>query len=157
MYMGRIISNPKRETLDEIDLRIISELQKDGRAAFSQIAEALSVSPGMIRLRYNRLVGSGYLKVVAISNPPKMGFNFMAMIGIKVEGSKLNRVAEMIAELDEVIYLIATSGAYDLFAEGICTDQDNLLNFLGQKLTPIDGIRETETFIHLKIVKEVYF
>jgi Lrp/AsnC family transcriptional regulator, regulator for asnA, asnC and gidA len=86
-----------------------------------------------------------------------MGFNFMAMIGIKVEGSKLNQAAERIAELDEVIYLIATSGAYDLFAEVICTDQDNLLNFLGEKLTPIDGIRETETFIHLKIVKEVYF
>ena len=134
--MNRVISNPGRNVLDDIDLQIISELQKDGRAAFSQIAETMGVSPGMIRLRYNRLVESGFLKVLAISNPVKMGYKFMAMIGIKVEGSKLNRVAEMIAELDEVIYLIATSGAYDLFAEVICTDQDNLLNFLGEKFNP---------------------
>ena len=145
--MNRVISNPGRNVLDEIDLQIISELQKDGRAAFSQIAETMGFSPGMIRLRYNRLVESGFLKVLAISNPVKMGYKFMAMIGIKLEGSKLNRVAEMIAELDEVIYLIATSGAYDLFAEVICTDQDNLLKFLGEKLTPIDGIQETEKLL----------
>ena len=130
MIMNRIISNPAQGTLDAIDMQIIADLQKDGRAAFSQIAESLGVSPGMIRLRYNRLVDTGYLKVMAISDPIKMGFNFMAMIGIKVEGSKLNRIAEMVAGLDEVIYLIATSGAYDLFAEVICRDQDDLLKFL---------------------------
>jgi Lrp/AsnC family transcriptional regulator for asnA, asnC and gidA len=157
MLMNRIISNPSLGNLDPIDMQIIENLQKDGRVAFSQIAKSLGVSPGMIRLRYNRLVESGYLKVVSISNPIKMGFNFMALIGIKVEGSKLNRIAELIAGLDEVIYLIATSGAYDLFAEVLCRDQDDLLKFLSEKLTPIEGIRETETFIHLKIVKEVYF
>lgn len=155
--MNRIISNPEQGELDAIDLQIIAALQADGRAPFSQIAENLNVSPGMIRLRYNRLVEAGFLKVSAISNPIKMGFKFMAMIGIKVEGSKLNQVAEAIAGLDEVIYLIITSGAYDLFAEVICTDQMDLLEFLSSKLTPIDGIRETEAFIHLKIVKEVYF
>jgi Lrp/AsnC family transcriptional regulator, regulator for asnA, asnC and gidA len=155
--MNHFIGNPDQRKLDSIDLQIISMLQKDGRATFSEIAESLQVSPGMIRIRYNRLVEAGYVKVVAISNPIKMGFNFMAMVGIRVEGSKLNEVAERIARLNEVIYLIITSGAYDLFAEVICTNQADLLDFLSQKLSPIDGVRETEAFIHLKIVKEVYF
>jgi len=124
---------------------------------FSQIAKLLNVSPGMIRIRYNRLVEMGFLHIVAITNPLRMGFRTMALIGIRAEGSKLLTVADQIAKLEEVIYLIVTSGAYDVIAEVICRDQTHLLQFLTEKLAPIDGVRETESFIHLKIVKEVYF
>src|SRR5512144_2451476 len=102
--MGNTISNLPLQGLDEIDLRIIEALRKDGRAPFAQIAEQLSVSPGMIRLRYNRLSEQGYLKVVAITNPLRMGYRTMAMIGIRAEGSKLLDVAEKVAKLEEVIY-----------------------------------------------------
>ncbi|MCK7506356.1 MAG: AsnC family transcriptional regulator [Desulfobacterales bacterium] len=81
------------QALDDIDRQIMDELQKDGRMAFSQIAERLNVSPGMIRQRYNRLVEQGVLRVVAITNPLRMGFKTMAMIGIRADGSKLLEVA----------------------------------------------------------------
>lgn len=151
-------NNPSPDDeLDTIDLQIIEALQKDGREAFAQIAERLGVSPGMIRMRYNRLVEKGVLRVVAITNPLQMGFKMMAMIGIKAEGGRLLEVASKIAALDEVIYLILVSGSYDIFAEIICRNQDDILRFLTERLHQIDGIRESETFIHLKIVKEVYF
>jgi Lrp/AsnC family transcriptional regulator for asnA, asnC and gidA len=143
--------------IDEIDLQIIEALQKDGRVAFAQIAEQLNVSPGMIRLRYNRLVEEGYLKVVAITNPLRMGFKTMAMIGIRADGSKLLEVAEKISKLEEVIYLVISSGRFDLFAEVVCRDHEDLLRFITEKLSTIDGVRESESFMHLKIVKEVYF
>src|SRR5512140_554568 len=143
--------------LDETDLKIIDALHKDGRMAFAQIAEQLNVSPGMIRQRYNRLVEQGYLKVVAITNPLRMGFTTMAMIGIRVEGSKLLTVAEKVSKLDEVIYMIITSGRFDIFAEVVCRNHEDLLRFITEKLSVIDGIRESESFMHLKIVKEVYF
>lgn len=145
------------DKLDDIDRKIISFLQEDGRKPFAVIAEKLNVSPGMIRMRYNRLVRSGSLRVAAITNPLRLGYHSMAMIGIRVEGNKLMKVASQISELAEVIYLIITSGAYDIIAEVICKDQDHLLNFLSDKLYPIEGVRETETYIHLKIVKEIYF
>src|SRR5918996_2268462 len=107
---------------DEIDMQIINALRKDGRVAFSQIAEQLNVSPGMIRLRYNRLVEQGYVKVVAITNPLRMGFKTMAMIGIRADGSKLLDVAEKVSKLDEVIYMVIASGRFDIFAEVICRD-----------------------------------
>ena len=143
--------------LDETDLKIIDALHKDGRVAFAQIAEQLGVSPGMIRQRYNRLVEQGYLKVVAITNPLRMGFTTMAMIGIRVDGSKLLTVAEKVSKLDEVIYMIITSGRFDIFAEVVCRNHEDLLRFITEKLSTIDGIRESESFMHLKIVKEVYF
>jgi Lrp/AsnC family transcriptional regulator, regulator for asnA, asnC and gidA len=149
-------TNPGSD-MDEIDRQIIASLQKDGREAFAQIAERLNVSPGMIRTRYNRLVEMGVLRVVAITNPLRMGFNTMALIGIKAEGGKLMEVASRVAALDEVIYLIVVSGGYDIIAEVVCRDQDDLLQFLTERLYKIDGVRETESFMHLKIMKEIYF
>jgi Lrp/AsnC family transcriptional regulator for asnA, asnC and gidA len=145
------------QALDDIDRAIMDAMQKDGRASFAQIAEQLSVSAGMIRLRYNRLVDMGALKVVAISNPMKMGFKSMAMIGIRVDGSRLLAAAEKISKLEEVIYLVVTSGRYDLFAEVMCRDQLHFVDFLTTKLSAIEGVRESESFMHLKIVKEIYF
>ena len=155
--MGEQIGIEGFSGLDETDLKIIEALQKDGRAAFSQIAEQLGVSPGMIRQRYNRLVDQGFLKIIAITNPVRMGFRTMAMIGIRAEGSKLLEVAEKVSQLDEVIYMIITSGRFDIFAEVVCRDHEELLRFITEKLSPIDGVRESESFMHLKIVKEVYF
>ena len=143
--------------LDEIDCRIIALLQQDGRMPFAQIAQQLNVSPGMIRVRYNRLVDMGLLHVVAITNPLRIGYQTMALIGIKAEGGKLMEIADRIGALEEVIYLIIVSGAYDIIAEVVCRDQNHLLQFLTERLYKIEGIRESESFIHLKIVKEVYF
>ncbi len=143
--------------LDEIDEKIIAILQKDGRASFAQMAEDLKVSAGMVRVRYNRLVDMGVLRVVAITNPLRMGYQTMALIGIKVDGARLIQVANQIAALEEVIYLIIVSGAYDIVVEVVCRDQRHLLEFLTEHLYKIEGVRESESFMHLKIVKEVYF
>lgn len=155
--MESVIGNLTPQSLDEIDRQIIDALQRDGRVPFAQIAEQLSVSPGMIRLRYNRLVEQGILKVVAITNPLRMGLKTMAIIGIRADGSKLLNVAEKISVLEEVIYLVISSGRFDLFAEVVCRDYEDLLRFITEKLSTIDGVRESESFIHLKIFKEVYF
>lgn len=155
--MESVIGNLPAESIDETDRQIIEALQRDGRVAFAQIADQLNVSPGMIRLRYNRLVEQGILRVVAITNPLRMGYATMAMIGIRTDGSKLLDVAEKVSKLDEVIYMIISSGRFDIFAEVVCRDHEDLLCFLTEKLSIIDGVRESESFMHLKIVKEVYF
>jgi len=150
-------NTPLPEGLDAVDRHIMAELHKDGRVPFAKIAKHLKVSPGMIRMRYNRMLEMGYLKVVAISNPLRIGFNTMAVIGIRVDGDKLLAVADEIAALDEVIYLIVVSGHYDILAEVMCRDRADMLRFMTDKLYRIPGVRETESFMHLKIVKEIYF
>ena len=83
-----------------------------------------------------------------------MGYKTMAMVGIRAEGSKLLDVAEKVSKLDEVIYLVVTSGRFDIFAEVVCRDHEDLLRFFTEKLSTIDGVRESELFMHLKILKE---
>ncbi|GAB4538134.1 MAG: Lrp/AsnC family transcriptional regulator [Anaerolineales bacterium] len=145
------------EKLDAIDLRVIESMQTDGREAFAKIAEDLQVSPGMIRQRYNRLVKLGYLKVVAVTNPLMMGKRTMAMIGIRTDGRKMLDVAQKLAKFEEVVYIVVVSGRYDLMIEVFCSDHEDMLNFLTEKLAKVDGVLETESFMHLKIVKEIYF
>jgi len=143
--------------LDDIDRFIIEAMRQDGRVAFAQIAQQLNVSPGMIRVRYNRLVELGLIKVVAITNPLRMGYSAMTMIGIRTDVHMMLHVAQKVAAFEEVIYLIIVSGRYDLIAEVVCRDHADLLRFLTEKLYLVEGVRETETFVHLKIEKEVYF
>ena len=151
------IGNKHPDRLDDIDLHIINALRADGRVAFAQLAEQLNVSPGMIRQRYNRLVDLGYLKVVAVTNPLMMGKRTMSMIGIRTDGRKMMDVASKIAKFDEVVYIVATSGRDDLMIEVFCRDHEDMLNFMTEKLAKVDGVRETESFIYLKIIKEIYF
>lgn len=145
------------ERLDEVDRYLIESLRKDGREPFAQIAQRLGVSPGMIRQRYGRLVDEGYLKVVAITNPIQHGLKTMAMVGIRTDGTSMLEVADQISKLEEVIYLVVASGRFDILAEVFCRDHEHLLRFITEKLYAIEGVRETETFMHLKIVKEIYF
>lgn len=155
--MGNVISSEYVDRLDETDLHIINAMRTDGRVAFAQIAEQLNVSPGMIRQRYNRLVELGYLKVVAVTNPLMMGKRTMAMIGVCTDGRKMLEVADKLIQFDEVVYIVVVSGRYDIMVEVFCRNHEDLLQFLTEKLAKVDGVRETESFMHLKIVKEIYF
>jgi Lrp/AsnC family transcriptional regulator for asnA, asnC and gidA len=141
---------------DEVDLQIIEILNGDGRASFAQIANTIGVSPGMIRQRYNRLVEEGVVQVVAITNSMRMGLTTMAQIGVKVDVSRMQEIADQIAEFEEVIYLVLLTGSYDLFVEVVCRDKEHLLDFLTHKLHSVEGVKEAETFIYLQIAKEVY-
>lgn len=144
------------EALDRIDRAVIQALKEDGRTPFSRIAEQLNVSPGMIRQRVQRLNERGVLQVVAVTNPFKIGYNTMAMIGVKADGYRLQEIARQIAAFDEVIYLTICSAAYNLLVEVICLDNSHLLSFLTEKLYSVEGVRDSETFIYLDIVKEIY-
>ena len=155
--MDNVNSNPGNIEIDDVDKYIIEAMRQDGRIAFAQIAEQLKVSPGMIRVRYNRMVKQGLIKVVAITNPLNMGFSAMTMIGIRTDGERLLEVSRLVAAFDEVIYLIVVSGRFDIIAEVVCRDHNDLLKFLTEKLYKVNGVRESETFVHLKIEKEIYY
>jgi Lrp/AsnC family transcriptional regulator for asnA, asnC and gidA len=155
-FFNNAVAPAVKIKIDDIDRRIIVALKQNGRTPFAQIAQQLGVSTGMVRQRYQRLVNEGVVQVVAVSNPMMLGFNTMALLGIKADGRRLQEIAQEIAAFDEVIYLVLSAGGYDILAEVICRDNAHLLDFLSQRLHSVDGVRETETFMYLQIVKESY-
>lgn len=152
-------SRPGGRGNDEVtalDKRIIEHLQADGRRPFTRIAADLGVSEAAVRARTNRLVERGILQVVGVTDPLKLGFHQMAMIGVRVDGARLTEAAEAVARFPEVVYVVVTAGAYDLLVEVLCEDNEALLAFLTEKLRRVPGVRDTETFVYLKMVKQVF-
>ncbi len=142
--------------ISELDKRIIEHLQRDGRRPFTQIAADLGVSEATVRARTNRLVEHGILQVVGVTDPLKLGFQQQAMIGVRCEAAQLMEAAAAISVFPEVDYLVVTAGSYDLLVEVVCEDNEALLAFLTQKLRRVAGVRDTETFVYLRMVKQVY-
>ena len=151
----RALSN-RSEEVSDLDKRIIEHLQADGRRPYTQIAAELGVSEAAVRARTNRLIERGILQVVGVTDPLKLGFQQMAMIGIRCESDKLVSVAEQVADMSEVDYVVITAGTYDILIETVCEDNEGLLRFLAERLRTIDGVRETETFVYLRLIKQSY-
>ncbi len=142
--------------VDDLDKRIIEHLQEDGRRPFTRIADELGVSEAAVRARTNRLVERGILQIVGVTDPLRVGFRQMAMIGVRCEASKLMDVAARLAEMPEVDYVVVTAGAFDILVETVAEDNEGLLAFLADRLRAIDGVRETETFVYLRMLKQTY-
>jgi Lrp/AsnC family transcriptional regulator for asnA, asnC and gidA len=144
------------DDVSDLDKRIIEHLQQEGRRPFTQIASELGVSEAAVRARTNRLVERGVLQIVGVTDPLRLGFGQMAMIGVRCEAAKLMQVAEAVSEFPEVDYVVVTAGSYDILIETVCEDNDALLRFLTEKLRATDGVRDTETFVYLRMVKQTY-
>ena len=141
---------------DDVDSQIISALKEDGRMPFAQIARRLGVSAGMVRQRYLQMVEDGVLRVVPVTNVTLLGYDLMALVGVSVDGDRLVETAQEIAAFEEVVYLVICTGTHDLLVEVLCRDADHLLEFLTKRLRSVKGVRTTETFTYLRIVKELY-
>jgi Lrp/AsnC family transcriptional regulator for asnA, asnC and gidA len=143
-----------KNSIDEIDQSIIEALQLDGRRPFTKLAAELGISEASVRQRVANLINTQVMQIVAITNPIKLGFSLASMIGIRVSGERLLQVAEEISAFDEVIYLIITTGSFDLLAEVVCRDNDHLLNFLTEKLYKVQGVQQAETYTYLRVCKQ---
>jgi len=145
----------RAEELSDLDKRIIEHPQEDGRRPFTQIAADLGVSEAAVRARTNRLVDRGILQVVGVTDPLKLGFQ-QALIGVRFDPGKLLAVAEALAALKEVDYVVVTAGRFDILIETVAEDNEGLLRFLNDRLQRIEGVRDTETFTYLRLVKQTY-
>lgn len=142
-------------TIDAIDERIIDELQADGRRPYTQLAKAVGLSEAAVRQRVQRLLDAGVMQVVAVTDPTSFGLRRAAMVGIKVIGD-IRVVAEQLAKIDEVVYVVLTAGSVDLLAEVVVPNDEALLTLLNDRIRKIKGVTSTETSIYLNVYKQTY-
>lgn len=141
--------------LDTISKAIIEQLQIDGRRPYAQIGKAVGLSEAAVRQRVQRLTDSGVVQIVAVTDPLQVGFTRQAMIGIKAEGD-LSDLADRLADMPEVDYVVVTAGAFDLLVEVVCEDDQHLLDVINTQMRTLPGVRTTETFVYLKLRKQLY-
>ena len=141
--------------LDQVSKAIIEQLQQDGRRSYAAIGKVVGLSEAAVRQRVQRLIDSGVMQVVAVTDPLELGFARQAMVGIRVSG-QLEPVADALADLPEIDYVVITAGSYDLLAELVCESDDHLLSLISEKIRTIEGVVSTETFMYLQLRKQTY-
>lgn len=141
--------------LDEISKSIIEVLQVDGRASYAAIAKEVGLSEAAVRQRVQRLLDAGIMQIVAVTDPIQVGFRRQAMIGLRVHGD-LAAVGDALSEMPEVDYVVTTAGSFDLLAEVVCEDDEQLLQLLSTRIRQLPGVHSTETFVYLKLNKQHY-
>jgi len=137
-----------------VDKSIIEALQKNGRESFRRIAAEVGVSEATVRARYARLCEDNILQVTGVTNPLGLGFESMAMVGIRTSGPP-EEVAEQIARWEEADYVVVTTGQFDLLVEVVCADRRGLLD-VTNRLRSLEGVVSTETFLYLDLWKQLY-
>jgi Lrp/AsnC family transcriptional regulator for asnA, asnC and gidA len=141
-------------TLDDVDRALIEALQANGRDSFRRIATEVGVSEATIRARYQRLCDDGIVQVTAVTNPLGLGFEAMALVGIRTSGPP-EEVAESVARFDEADYVVVSAGQFDLLVELVCVDRRHLLD-VTNRIRALDAVVSTETFVYLELHKQLY-
>ncbi len=141
--------------LDDVNKAIIAQLQADGRRSYAAIAGSIGLSEAAVRQRVQRLIEAGIMQIVAVTDPMQLGFARQAMIGIRVRGP-IEPIADQLAGLDEIDYVVVTAGQYDILVEAVCESDEHLLEVLSGKIRSLDGVESTDTFVYLKLRKQTY-
>jgi Lrp/AsnC family transcriptional regulator for asnA, asnC and gidA len=141
--------------LDEVSKAIVEQLQTDGRRSYAEIGKVVGLSEAAVRQRVQKLTEAGVMQVVAVTDPMQLGFYRQAMIGIRVTGDTTH-VAEELSNLRAVDYVVLTAGNFDILAEVVCEDDDDLIDLLNSKIRAIPGVHSTETFVYLRLQKQHY-
>ncbi len=141
--------------LDEMSKAIIEKLQQDGRRSYAGIGKSVGLSEAAVRQRVQRLVETGVMQIVAVTDPMQMGFTRQAMIGIRCQGDT-TKIAERLALIDSVAYVVLTAGSFDIITEVVCSDDEELLEMLNTEIRAVPGVVTTETLVYLKLVKQQY-
>ena len=151
--MTDVSSSRSGARLDEVSKRLIELLQVDGRQSYAALAKDVGLSEAAVRQRVQRLLDSGVMQIVAVTDPLQVGFTRQAMIGLTVEGD-IAPVSEAVTAMPEVIYAVTTAGRFDLLVEILCEDDDHLLDLVTSRIRSLAGVRTTETFVYLRLDKQ---
>ena len=149
----RVLPGPA-VVLDGLSKRIIEQLQQDGRRSYAAIGKAVGLSEAAVRQRVQRLIDGGVMQIVAVTDPLTLGFRRQTMIALKCDGD-LEKVADELANIEEIDYVVITAGSFDLLLEVVCEDDDHLLDILG-RVRAVPCVTSTETFVYLKLRKQTY-
>lgn len=144
-----------KSALDDVSKAIIEQLQQDGRRPYQAIGKAVGLSEAAVRQRVAKLIETGAMQIVAVTDPMQVGFTREAMVGIKVEGN-IDAVADALEALPEVSYVVICAGGFDVLVEVVADDDEHLLEIINNRIRSIPNVRSTESFMYLKLRKQTY-
>ncbi|HEV2107232.1 MAG TPA: Lrp/AsnC family transcriptional regulator [Thermomicrobiales bacterium] len=143
------------QNVNAIDRIIIRLLQENARASYAELSRAAGIPESTVRRRMDRLQERGIIEFAMVADPSKLGYEIRAMVGLKVELRRLEEIAERLRAMEEVTFAAFLTGNFDVMLHIVVRSQEALVEFLTQRVAPIEGIRGTETFVMPYIIKPI--
>jgi Lrp/AsnC family transcriptional regulator, regulator for asnA, asnC and gidA len=141
--------------IDDVSKAIIEQLQQDGRRAYATIGKAVGLSEAAVRQRVQRLSDAGVIQIVAVTDPLQVGMFRQALVAVNVQGP-IEPVADALAEIDEVAYVVVCAGRFDILCEVVCEDDNALLELISNRVRTLPGVADTELLVYLSLRKQSY-
>ncbi|WP_163410479.1 Lrp/AsnC family transcriptional regulator [Flavobacterium ajazii] len=139
------------DSLDQFDIKIIKELEKDGRMAFSTIAANLKISNTMVHQRVNRLTEQGIISgIKPLVNEKRIGYDWASFTGITLnKDSDSERIIEALKQIPEITECYYVTGSFTLYIKIIAKNHEHMRNILYEKIDRISGIAKTDSIVEL--------
>ncbi|MFM7220744.1 MAG: Lrp/AsnC family transcriptional regulator [Nodosilinea sp.] len=142
-------------TLDDLDRSIIELMKVNGRITYKEVSDRVNIPEATARYRVQRLLNNDLLLLETWIDPNQMGSPQAAIMNLTVESSRVNAVAQELAQLEEVQFLSIVAGLHNIVVNVSFNTQDELLRFC-DKLGTIRGILQYDTQIVTRLVKAHY-
>lgn len=137
----------------ETDRAIIRQLQQNARMSYAELSRATGIPESTVRRRMDRLQQRGIIEFAMLADPGRLGYDLRAMIGLRVDLPRLAEVAEQIRAMPEVTFAGFVTGNFDILVQSVVQSQEDLVEFLTRRLSAIEGVRSTETFVMPFVIK----
>jgi len=142
--------------LSELDKKLLEALQKDGRISYTELAEKYDANVSTVSNRVQRLMDRGVLKIVGVVNPFKAGNSFVADFRLKIALPRLQSAIEILKEIQEVRFIAATTGTYNVVLEIYTSSNEELNRIMNEKIGSIEGVISIDTSVILEVHKQSY-
>ncbi|MCX4479193.1 Lrp/AsnC family transcriptional regulator [Streptomyces cellulosae] len=143
---------PQAASLDATDRQIIGELSLDGRLPFQAVAETVGISESQVRKRVTRMIGDRVLRITAIANPRSLGFGMQVWVAIRCRpGQGIEALARLLTKIPSITYVVACAGRFDIFAEAVCRDAQDVMRLIDSEIRTLPGVERTELLMCLDL------
>lgn len=141
--------------MDDLDKKVLKELQLDSRISFTKIAEKVGISTATVSDRVKRLTKEGIIcGYTALIDTSKLGMvTLITKIKTKPGYNSIQEVGEAVAGMAETCCVHHVTGVFDLIVISKCTDYDEC-GIIIQRLKEIEGLESMDTELVLKTLKE---
>jgi len=140
-----------QRVLDDVDKRILNYLSNHDFQSAEVLAKRIGINANTVRRHLRYLKADGIIRVAAVADPSRMGIPLAVLVGIDTVHNRVGEVAGILASMPEIKWLTATTGRYDVMLYAWFKSTEELTDFIQNKLGPIDGIHDTETFVCLPV------
>lgn len=143
--------------LDEIDQKILRELQTDARQSHQELGERVGLSPSPCARRIRKLEAEGYINgYSARINEDKVGFGFSVFVSVRLSqqvDQSLKQFEEKVRSYSEIVDCWLMTGSFDYLLRVAVADLNEFETFLTGRLTKIPGVASIESSIPIRRVK----